>query len=251
MAETATAQEPVIDKGAETAFLDKAFKWAVGLSEDGKSCPCCGYILPYENAKEKERFAYLNTHIRENHADRVLVGYPSRDIDAISKLMEQEAAELDGTANVYGVPGLEVVEGDDNYNVLELPNEMVQKSKNSGDRFHWASPRKATRWKNKGYEVVTGKTADGTFRANEMILLRAKPQLAEQRDKIKKQAVNNSIVARQEDFANKMDGVVREVYDKTAKLHGKDVARNIARAVGTGLTTGKISIRDRTGTKEY
>ena len=241
---------PQIDEVYTTAALD----WAVSSAQDFK-CPVCGnaFTLGGDDAGNAKT---LKAHLQSQHFARVLVGYAQRDLDAVYKIARDEAEADEG---LFEDIGIDIdAESGDHYNSLEIDPDIEKKLTADGSRLYWAHPRNLIRYKRRGMEVVPGVGVNGAHvgavnqvNSQELVLMKIPIRLVEVRDRIKQRAIDNGVDARAEDRMNRVTDIQRRAHDTMARRGASpDQIRNVVSAVGKGLETGLLRIKDAKGNRQ-
>ena len=231
----------------DSADIERALDWATAQSEDGHTCPICGFRHILEGKAQPDK---LRNHMSRVHLFHVIAGFERGSLD-------ETPQQLEKVDNIIEASGeLEVVNDDDSFDALYVPSVIKERVARDGAGMRWVAPRNVERNKDRGWELVERKEGDATLnlsnstednivRTNELILMRAPQQLREQMAARQSRKNDNQLASRKEDLDRKLESHARSVYD-TAVRHGADAsqARNLAKAAERGLATGSINIRE-------
>lgn len=223
-----------LNQTIDDQFTKKALDWFYTLSEDGTTCPVCGN--EFFDGTEKQQKANLINHGRMQHIARIVAGYPTKNIDAITQIVDE-------SDDVFDVAGIQKIEDLSKHDFLAVPPEIARIAKKDGANMRWVSGNNLERFRHHGMEVV--KDNDGNpVRSGDLILHRI-PNRLRARYKAERDRRNaNAPAARREDLERRVEGVAKNMYDAALKKGlGRDVAKNLANAAERGLTTGVLNVR--------
>jgi len=232
-----TEKKTLGDHTEESAdAIEKAIRWVCAQSTDGKTCPLCGWVVPYD---DKDKATKLFDHMRVRHLYRSIAAYEHGTLDVPRK-------DVDG--DPVAEAGLEVVDELSEYDPLHIPVALKRQVEADGSRVRLVSPSNVTRYKDMGFEFVEPtddtKSEDGKLKVNELIAMKVPARWLERREVLKRKRSGDVIATRKEDFERRMDEHARKVYDHAVhKGIPADQARNMARAIERGLATGNITRR--------
>jgi|DEB0MinimDraft_3_1074331.scaffolds.fasta_scaffold39999_3 hypothetical protein len=219
---------------SEDAYTKKALDWFVDLSMDGQTCPVCN--AEFFDGTEAEKRRNLIQHGKAKHMARISIGYPTRNIDAISAVEDEAETPLDAA-------GLEIVETLGRYDALAIPDDIKKQATRDGASVRWVSGNNMERFKHHGMEAVKDDQGN-PVKSGDLMLYRIPNRLrnryAEQRARMN----NSAPAARKEDLERKIEGHARNMYDAAVKKGlGRDVAKSLAHAAERGLATGVLNVR--------
>lgn len=227
-----TPKQPITDRGKDGTVLEKAMAWFVSLS-NGVACPVCLWEPAHPDEAERQ----LTDHGRREHIDRILIGYPTKDMDAITYLEDEEDATPITDA------GLRVSDSHDYHDILGIPQDLKNEMDQKGERRHFASDKNMQRYKDRGMEVVKYEGKD--VKREELTLMKSSARLEEFRQKKRTELAENALVGRREELDRRLEAAASRTYNAAVKRgYGTEVARNLAKAAERGLSTGTLNIRE-------
>lgn len=223
-----------LDQTDDDKFTKKALEWFYSLSDDGTTCPVCG--SEFFDGTEKQQKANLINHGRMQHLARIVTGYPTKNIDAISQVVDE-------TEDIFDKAGIQKVDDLSHYDALAVPPDIARQAKRDGANIRWVAGNNLERFKHHGMEVVKDK--DGNpVRSGDLILHRIPNGLRNRYAQERQRRNQQAPAARREDLERRIEGKAKNLYDAAIKKGlGRDVAKNLANAAERGLTTGVLNVR--------
>ena len=215
----------------ETVVLQKAVEFAYKYSRQGRECPFCSKQFFYREEPDSPDPQAMHLHLQQQHTVRCLVCYEKEDITAD---IRREDPDLDDILQLRTQDDFE------HYNMLHIDPQVVADIRKNGDVPRWAHPAKVAQWKARGAQLVTvgeGKepitattAADGTARANEMVLMRI-PAAVAQGIRARREAKVHQASDNKDDLQLMAEATEKSIYEALVK-QGRDstVALQVAKA---------------------
>lgn len=237
-----------LDPPEQQLLLD-AVDWVLGQSPEAHCCIFCGAEWPEQSAAKQTK--NLRDHLERAHPLRCHDAHQQQTLepDLQHSAGPPPSAEAVSAAALISAMQIEDL---DPFDQLAVPLEAKRLIESRGGKLYWAAPDRVAHWKRLGATVVPtpeeglprqeGTPADGTTRANEMVLLELPPAMVETRAKVKRKLAADAPATRKEEMIRHKTVDGKKVYEAALRQGlSKREAMNLATAVERGQEGGKLT----------
>lgn len=245
MTEEVKVEEAPEKDESNNANIERALRWVCEQSEDKQTCPLCGWRPAFENKNKPD---VLFGHVRQRHLYASIEAHLRGNLDGDRR--------PPGEVNVLEEAGLEVVDSDEEFSLLRVPQSIKVRYERDGWSLRWVTPERLQMFKDRGWQFAEAKpgemveardasSEDQRIRAAEMTLMCEPPRLHKARvERREKRAKRDFMAASKEDFDKRMEGHAGRAYDAALRSGwDKGQARALASAIERGVNEGSITVK--------